>query len=69
MWVDIGNNPNRPTVDEIIRKQLQWNMSNDNSTENRPRQRCNDHDSRTSEDTESIEGDPIYSDKDGSTPL
>ena len=31
-------------------------------------QRHNDHDSRTSEGTKSIEGDPIYSDEDGSTP-
>ena len=35
-WVDLGNNPNRPTVDEITRKQLQWNIFNDNSMENRP---------------------------------
>ena len=67
-WVDLENNPNRPTVDEITKKQLQWNIFNDNSTENRPQQRHNDYDSRTSEDTESIEGDHIYSDEDGSTP-
>ena len=43
-------------------------MFDDNSTEHRPAQRHNDQDNRTSEDTESIEGDPIYSDEDGSTP-
>ena len=65
--VGLGNNPNRPTIDEITRTQLQWNIFDDNSTENRPGQRHNDHDSRTSEATESVEGDPIYSDEDGST--
>ena len=35
-WVGLGNNPNRPTVDKITRKQLQWNIFNYNSTENRP---------------------------------
>ena len=63
-WVDVGNNPNRPTVDEITRNQLQWNMFN-----NRPGQRHNDHNSRTLEDTESVETDPIYSGEDGTTPL
>ena len=67
-WVGLGNNPNRPTVDEVTRKQLQLHIFNDNSTAYRPGQRCNIHDSRTSDDTESIEGDPIYSDEDGSTP-
>ena len=64
----LGNNPNRPTIDEITRKQLQWNIFDDNNTDNRPGQRCNDYDNRTSDDTESAEGDPIYSDEDGSTP-
>ena len=59
-WVDLGNNPNIPKVDGITRKQLQWNIFNDNNTDNRSGQRHKDHDSRTSEDTESIEGDPIY---------
>ena len=44
-----------------------WGRLNDNM-ENRPGQRHNDHDNRTSDDTESAEGDAIYSDEDGSTP-
>ena len=35
-WVDLGNNPNRPRVDEITRKQLQLNIFDDNRTESRP---------------------------------
>ena len=35
-WVGSGNNTNRPMVHEITRKQLQWHIFNDNSTENRP---------------------------------
>ena len=56
-WTSIrlGDNPNRPTVDEISEGQLQWNMLDDS---NRQRQRHN----RTSEETESTNGEPIYSD-------
>ena len=35
-WVSLGNNPNRPTVDEITKNQLQWHIFSDNNTENRP---------------------------------
>ena len=55
MWVSLGKNPNRPTVDEIMRKQKQWQLTND-------------HYDRASDDTESAEGDAIYSDENGSTP-
>ena len=65
-WVDLENNPNRPTVDEITRRQFLWNIFDDNNTENRPGQRRNDY--RTSEETESAVGNLIYSDEDGSTP-
>ena len=67
-WVSLGNNPNRTTENEIMREQSQWHILNDNNTENRPGQRHNDYDNRTSDDTESAEGDAIYSDEDGSTP-
>ena len=66
--VSLGNNPNRPRVAEITRKQLQWHIFDDNNTEKRPGQRCNDCNNRTSDDTESAEGDPIYSHEDGSRP-
>ena len=33
--VHLGNNPNRPTVDEGARGKLQWNMFSDNNTDNR----------------------------------
>ena len=66
--VSLENNPNRPTVDAITRGQLQWSLFNDNNTENRPGQRCNDYDNRTSDEPENAEGDPIYSDEDCSTP-
>ena len=33
--VHLGNNPNRPTVDEIARRQLQLNMFSDNNTDNK----------------------------------
>ena len=36
--VCLGNNPNRQTVDEVAREQLQWNMFSDNNTDNRPGQ-------------------------------
>ena len=65
--VSLGNNPNRPTVDEITQGQLQWNMFSDNNTDNRQEQRHNNSDNRPSDETESIEGDPIYSDEGGST--
>ena len=42
-------------------------IPNDNNTENRPGQRCNSYDNRTSDETESAEGDAIYSDEDSST--
>ena len=58
-WVSLGNNLNTPTVDEITIKQLPWHIFDDNSTENRPDQRHNDCDNRTSDDTESIEVDPV----------
>ena len=57
--VRLGDNPNMPTVDEITQGQQQWNMLNDNThgqNHNRP-----------SDETESMEGDPIYSDEDDST--
>ena len=40
----------------------------DNNIDNRPGQgqRHDDHDNRSSDETESIQGDPIYSDDDGS---
>ena len=47
--VRLGNNSDRPTVDDISHGQLQWNMLNDN---NRHGQIHN----RPSEDTESVEG-------------
>ena len=65
--VSLGNNPSRPTVDEIMREQLQWSIPNGNNTENRPGLRHNDYDNRTSDNTESAEGDAIFSDEDGST--
>ena len=57
--VRLGDNPNRPTVDEITQGQQQWNMFNDNAhgqNYNRP-----------SDETESVEGDPIYTGDDDST--
>ena len=67
--VHLGNNPNRPTVDEVTREQLQWNMFSDNNTDYRPGQewRHDIHDNRPWDEMESIQGDPIYSDDDGST--
>ena len=63
--VSLGNNTNRATVDEIRRNRFQWHIFDDNNTEYRPGQRCNDY--GTSEETENAEGNPIYSD-DGSAP-
>ena len=60
--VVLGNNPNRPTVNNITGNRLQWHILCDDNTENRPGQRCNDYDNRTSDDTERLDGDPIYSD-------
>ena len=54
-WVRLGNNPDRPIVNEIMREQRQG-------------QRPNSHNNRASDDTENAEGDVIYSDEDGSTP-
>ena len=42
-------------------------MFSENNTDNRQECRCNNYDNRPSDETESIEGDPIYSDEDGST--
>ena len=42
-------------------------MFSDNNTDNRQGQRCGDYDYKPSDETESVEGDPIYSDEDGST--
>ena len=36
--VSLGNNPNRPTVDEVTRGQCQWNMFSDNNMDYRPGQ-------------------------------
>ena len=36
--VHFGNNPNRPTVDEVTGGQFQWNMFSDNNTDYRPGQ-------------------------------
>ena len=44
-----------------------WGRLNNKNIENRPGWRLNNHDNRTSDDTESEEGDAIYSDEDGST--
>ena len=33
----LENNPNGPTVDEIAKGQLQWNMYSDNNTDSRQR--------------------------------
>ena len=33
--VSLGNNPNRPTANDVTRGQLQWNMFSDNNTDNR----------------------------------
>ena len=57
--VRLGNNPSRPTVDEITQGQQQWNAFNENT-------HGQSHD-RPSEETESVVGDPIYSDGDDST--
>ena len=56
--VRLGDNLNRPTNQEISEGQLQWNMFNDS---NRQGQRHN----RTLDETQSVNGEPIYSD-DGS---
>ena len=42
-------------------------MLSNNNTDNRQEWRLNDHDNRPSDETGSVEGDPIYSDEDGST--
>ena len=56
--VRLGDDPNRPTVQEISEGQLQWNMFNDS---NRQGQRHN----KTSDEMESVNREPIHSD-DGS---
>ena len=60
--VTLGNNSERPTIDDISHGQLQWNMLNDNN-EHGHGQRHN----RLSEDIASMGGKPIYSDDDSST--
>ena len=60
--VRLGNNSDRPTVNDILHRQLQWSMLNDNNKHGH-RQRHG----RPSEETESVEGDPIYLDEDSST--
>ena len=57
--VRLGNNPNRPTVDEITQGQQQWNMFNDNTH----RQNHN----RPSDETKSVVEDPVYLDGDDAT--
>ena len=57
--VRLGNNSERPTLNDISHGQLQWNMLNEHGH----RQKHN----RPSERTESVEGEPIYSDQDSST--
>ena len=47
--------------------QLQWNMVNDNTTDNRQGHRHDDHDNKPSEEKENIDRDPFYSDDDSST--
>ena len=42
-------------------------MFSDNNTDNRQGQRHNDHGNRPSDETESIQGDAVYSDEEGST--
>ena len=42
-------------------------MVNDSTTDNRQGHRHNDHDNKPSEETESVDRHPIYSDDDGST--
>ena len=44
--------------------QFQWNMVNDNTTDSRQGHSHDDHDNKPSEEMESIDGDPIYSDDD-----
>ena len=66
--VNLGNNPKRPMVDKITKYGLQWHIFCDENTQNRPWQRCNDYDNRTTDDTESVDGDSIYSDDDSSRP-
>ena len=66
--VNLGNNPNRPTVDEITKHGPQWHIFCDDNIENRPGQRHNDYHNRTSDDAESVEGDSIYSGDDSSRP-
>ena len=60
--VRLGNNSDRPTVDDISHGQLQWNMPNDNNEQGHG-QRHN----RPSEDTGIVKGESIYSDEDSST--
>ena len=62
--VSLGNNPNWPTIDEMIWAKLQWNMFSDNNTDNRQVHRYGDYDNKLSDKTESADGGPIYSDED-----
>ena len=49
--VSLGNNPNQLTVDEMMQGQFQWNMVNDNTTDNRQGHRHDDHDNKPAEET------------------
>ena len=65
--VCLGDNSNRPTVDEMTWGQLQWNMFSDNNTDKRQGHGHNDYENKPSDETESTEGGPIHSDEDDST--
>ena len=47
--------------------QFQWNMVNDNTTDNRQGHRHDDHENKPLEEMGSRDRDPIYSDDDGAT--
>ena len=67
--VSLGNNSNWPTVDEMTWGKFQWNVFNhntNNTTDNRQGHRHDDHDNKPSEEMESVDKDPIYSDDNGS---
>ena len=67
--VHLGNNSKRPTIDEITKHRLQWHIfANDNMDYRAGQgQGHEDHDNRPLDEMESLQGDPIYSDDDGST--
>ena len=70
-WISVhlGNNPQRPTIDEITKHHLQWHIFAKDNTDYRPGQvqRYEDHVNRPSDEMKGIQGDPIYSDDGGST--